>query len=67
MIIKDIPGSVFKRALELRGLDTDKALPQHWTWENEYSYQEDRAAFSNGELEKAISEYLLTSGEWSSR
>lgn len=67
MIIKNIPSSVFKRACELKGLDILKPLPEGWDWENEYSYQEDRAAFSNGELNKALSEYLLKGGDWGTR
>lgn len=67
MQIKDIPQEVYKKALELKGLDTTRPLPENWDWEHEYSYQEDRSGFSNGELNKALAEYLINNGEWSTR
>lgn len=67
MIIKDIPESVFKRALDLRGLDTSKSLPEGWSWELEYHHIEDRSMFSDGELEMSISEYLTGGGDWGSQ
>lgn len=62
MIITDIPESVYREAAIQ--INPKASSTEYWTWKQEYSLLVSRQGFTNLELEKAISDYLLLNGEW---
>lgn len=62
MIIKEIPESVYIAALKER--DVYYEPNDNWSAKQEYDLLVDKSGWSEGELERAIADYLVRVGEW---
>jgi hypothetical protein len=62
MIIKNIPEEVYIKALEKLGVSYTRQDHEDWTAKNEYELNFESTA--NGELNEALAEYIISTGEW---
>jgi len=61
MIISQLPGTVYKRALELAGFEFEPSQ-DFWGFKEEWELRVDRQGYEDGELTQAICEHITQDG-----